>query len=379
MAVSYTSNLRLRIEEGITPDALYNLQRIDELGANLQVTTAANVELSSAEDVFIQPNNPASGGSGVGGLVQIGSSIQPIDLLDVYAKKLSFHQISEINFGTATLTGAYTIPWDRLDLDNADLSGLASLDAAILDSAPIKAATAHINNKSNPHEITASQLGTYTSGQIDALIEAKASIAALSSHTDSSSHVHGIDGNVVGTTDAQALSNKQIDADNNLITNIKNSNIAQEANIDGSKIYPQFGTHQIRTSGGIRLDGSTSYIVLDASAANQSGPVTLKLPSTYGQNGQVLTTDGQGNLSWQNPAGAAITQRTFYWEKTDGTELTINHGFNNKNLDITVRDQEDGELIYIPDINILDNNTILMVSSEPPSVSWQITIQAVVL
>lgn len=379
MATGYTANLRLRIEDGITPDALYNLQRIDELGANLQLTTAANVELSSAEDVLIQPNNPAQGGSGVGGLVRIGASIQPIDLLDVYAKKISFHQISEINFGTAVFTGSYSIPWDKIDLSNADLSGIPSLDSAIQNSPVIQAAASHINNKNNPHDVTASQLGTYTAGQIDALVNSKASIAALESHTLSSANVHGISGNVVGTTDAQSLTNKTIDADNNTIRNIKNANVASGANIDGTKIYPQFGSQQIRTAGGLRLDGATSYIVLDASASNQSGPVLLKLPATYGQNGQVLTTDGQGNLSWQNPAGAAITQRTFYWEKGDGNEKTIVHGFNNKNLDITVRDQEDGELIYIPDINILDNNTILMISSEAPSVSWQITIQAVVL
>lgn len=376
---SYTANLRLRIEDGITPDALYNLQRIDELGANLQLTTAANVELSSAEDVFIQPNNPTSGGSGVGGLVQIGSSIQPIDLLDVYANKISFHRISVFDLGTATLAGSFKVAWNNIDFSAADFSSIPSLDAAITNSPAIQAAAAHVNNKSNPHEVNASQIGTYTSEQIDALVEAKASIAALSSHTLASKGVHGISGNVVGTTDSQALSNKQIDADNNIITNIKNSNIAQTANIDGTKINPQFGSQQIRTSTGVRIDGATSYVVLEASSSNQSGPVTLKLPSTYGQNGQVLTTDGQGNLSWQNPAGAAITQRTFYWERGDGTEFTITHGFNNKNLDITVRDQEDGELIYIPDINILDNNTILMISSEPPSTSWQIVIQAVVL
>lgn len=379
MATGYTANLRLRIEDGITPDALYNLQRIDELGANLQLTRASNVELSSAEDVFIQPNNPAAGGSGVGGLVQIGSSLQPLDLLDVYAKQISFHRIDTIDFGTATLTGSYTIPWENIDFSDANLSEIPGLDSAIQNSSTIQAVIAHINNKSNPHDVTASQVGTYTSGQIDALVQTKASIAALESHTSSSSNVHGIGGSVVGTTDAQALTNKTIDADSNSIFNIKNSAIATTANISGEKISPNFATKQIRTSGGLRLDGASSYVVLEASSANQAGPITLKLPSGYGQNGQVLATDGQGNLSWQNAAGAAITQKTFYWEVEDGKELTVNHGFNNRNLDITVRDMEDGELIYIPDINILDDNTILMVSSEAPSLRWQIVIQAVAL
>lgn len=379
MATGYTANLRLRIEDGITPDALYNLQRIDELGANLQLTTASNVELSSSESVYIQPNNPSAGGSGVGGLVQIGSSIQPIDLLDVYAKSISFHQLTTFDLGTATLTGSYTIPWENVDFSDADLSEIPGLDSAIQNSPAIKAALLHINNKSNPHEVNASQVGTYTSGQIDVLVEARASIASLESHTSASSGVHGVSSNLVGTSDSQALSNKQIDADNNIITNIKNQNVAATANIDGTKINPNFGTKQIKTSAGVRLEGPSSYVVLEASASNQNGPVLLRLPSSAGQNGQVLTTDGQGNLSWQNAAGAAITQKTFYWEASDGNQLTIEHGFNNRNLDITVRDLSDGELIYIPDINVLDDDTILMISSEAPSLRWQIVIQAVAL
>ena len=37
------------------------------------------------------------------------------------------------------------------------------------------------------------------------------------------------------------------------------------------------------------------------SALNPSGSVTLTFPGTAGTNGQVLTTDGAGALSWTTP------------------------------------------------------------------------------
>jgi len=51
----------------------------------------------------------------------------------------------------------------------------------------------------------------------------------------------------------------------------------------------------------IRLNGSTSgYVEISAPAA--AGSNTLKLPTGNGTNGQVLHTDGAGNLSWSTPS-----------------------------------------------------------------------------
>lgn len=369
MATTYTPNLRLRIEDDLTADAVYNLQRIDELGAVFKLNTAASVELSSAEDVILQPNNPAAGGSGVGGLIRMGSSSQPADLVNIYA--------DEINFNNARLTGSYTIPWDRVDSSELDLSALTGLDTSISANSDVIASLSHITQINNPHSTTAAQVGAYTTSQVDALLSAKANLAVLELHTNASTGVHGLIGQVVGTTDVQSLVNKQIDAATNVITNLRDSAISEDAEINGNKINPNFGSKIIRSSGGLRLDGVSQYVTLLASAAFQSAPLTFRLPSSYGQSGQVLATDGLGNLSWQNSAGAAISQETYYWLDTDGTQFTISHSFNNKDLDITVRDTTDGELIYIPDINMVDNSTIILISSEAPSNAWQITIQGV--
>ena len=50
----------------------------------------------------------------------------------------------------------------------------------------------------------------------------------------------------------------------------------------------------------LKLNGSSSgYTAIDAPAS--AGSNTLVLPTTNGTAGQVLTTDGNGNLSWKTP------------------------------------------------------------------------------
>ena len=58
----------------------------------------------------------------------------------------------------------------------------------------------------------------------------------------------------------------------------------------------------------LKLNGSSSgYTAIDAPAA--AGSNTLTLPTTNGTAGQVLSTDGNGNLTWVDNSAAA---RYFY-------------------------------------------------------------------
>ena len=55
----------------------------------------------------------------------------------------------------------------------------------------------------------------------------------------------------------------------------------------------------------LKLNGSSSgYTAIDAPAA--AGSNTLVLPTTNGSAGQVLTTDGSGNLTWANDSGKLL-------------------------------------------------------------------------
>lgn len=58
----------------------------------------------------------------------------------------------------------------------------------------------------------------------------------------------------------------------------------------------------VEDSGALRLNGSSSgYVALAPAAA--AGSTTYTLPSADGTNGQVLSTDGSGTLSWATASG----------------------------------------------------------------------------
>lgn len=377
--ISYTPNLKLRIEDNMSVAAIYNLQRIDELGATFGLDETAATSVSSSEDVLIRPNNPAAGGSGVGGNVYVGIASQVADLVQINSAKVEFPKTSTINFGSAKLVGSYKIPWTNIDTSLGTVASFPDFQSAVASVPSIVTTVNHPGRSDNPHATTASQVGAYTTAQVDSLLAAKANLATVQAHLSATAGVHGLTGAVVGTTDAQTLSNKSIDATANQLRNIGDVSIASNAAIAGTKVNPAFGSQEISTSNQVKLTGPSNYFsAIRASRAVQTANLIFSLPSSYGSSGQVLTTDGEGNLSWQAAGGATvITQELYLWTTADGVEKIIHHGFNNQNLDITIKDLETNELIFVPDLNIVDNNTIVMLSSEAPATSWQIIIQGV--
>ncbi len=68
----------------------------------------------------------------------------------------------------------------------------------------------------------------------------------------------------------------------------------------------------------LKLNGSSSgYTAIDAPAA--AGSNTLVLPANNGSSGQVLQTDGNGNLTWVTPASDTNDTNSPSWciERTD--------------------------------------------------------------
>ncbi len=105
----------------------------------------------------------------------------------------------------------------------------------------------------------------------------------IDSHIGATSNVHGIISNIVGTTDAQTLTNKTINSDNNTITNIKNTDIKSNAEIDATKI----ANGSVNNTEFQYLDGVTSNI---QTQINNHGSNT----NTHGVAGNIVgTTDAQ--------------------------------------------------------------------------------------
>jgi len=188
---------------------------------------------------------------------------------------------------------------------------------------------------------------------------------------------------VVGEANTTTLTNKTIDANNNTISNIADTNIAAAAAIDASKIAngtisntefehlngvtssvvgiddtqtltnktltdPQVGTSILDTNGNelINVTATVSAVneVTVANAATGTAPTIsasgddtnidlnidpkgtgqivldgLKWPATDGTMDQILKTDGAGNISFANVDLATISTAT----TTDATETTL--------------------------------------------------------
>jgi hypothetical protein len=89
MAITLSTNLKLRISSDLTADAIYNLNKIDTLGAFNKSDTLGNLLLKATSNILIQPNSADLGGTGSGGSVIIGEEGSLISSLQVFSSLLS--------------------------------------------------------------------------------------------------------------------------------------------------------------------------------------------------------------------------------------------------------------------------------------------------
>lgn len=100
----------------------------------------------------------------------------------------------------------------------------------------------------------------------------------------------------VTTSDAATLTNKTISGADNTLSNIPNSATTATSSSTASTIALRNASGQTALKA-LLLDGASSGTVTVGVAAT-AGTWTMTLPSTAGSNGQALTTDGSGTLSW---------------------------------------------------------------------------------
>lgn len=90
----------------------------------------------------------------------------------------------------------------------------------------------------------------------------------------------------------------------NLTSNIVNADVSASAAIAGTKISPDFGNQLIRTLDGLQFEEGGWKTTLRAAQGGQSADIDFDLPNSPGINGQVLITNGSGELSWATVAGS---------------------------------------------------------------------------
>ncbi|RIV47185.1 beta strand repeat-containing protein [Flagellimonas pelagia] len=100
------------------------------------------------------------------------------------------------------------------------------------------------------------------------------------------------------------IANNAINSGRIINGTIIDADVNAAAAIQGTKISPDFGTLNVATTGTLASGNATITGTLSTTSTATIGANTIT--ATDGTNGQVLTTDGAGNASWQNTGPVAV-------------------------------------------------------------------------
>lgn len=209
MATTYTTNLKLRLDDNLTASARYNLQRLDALGGTYVIDSTDLLRIRSRGDIFINPESADMGGAGSGGTVTIGDVNSPIANLTINALNTNLttglslldqatggSKYLKIKYNSA-LTGPVDSTADRnlsFDLSGSDRSVVLGGDFGS----------------------TGGDLSLTLSGNTSLVLPTSGILSSLNG--------------------AEVLTNKTLDAFSNSITNLTNASISNSASIDYSKL-----------------------------------------------------------------------------------------------------------------------------------------------
>ena len=99
------------------------------------------------------------------------------------------------------------------------------------------------------------------------------------------------------------------------------------------------------------------------------------LPTQTGNSGKLLTTNGT-DASWLavNITNTVVAHEED-WLPADGASKLVPHNLGNSDVVVSIRDTADNTQIVV-DIQATNDNNVLLTSSEVPTSTWRVTVQA---
>lgn len=150
--------------------------------------------------------------------------------------------------------------------------------------------------------------------------------------------------------------------------------------VEGTDTELDFQTTSIITNlKSLALKSDTYSTSILPASSGQSEDLTFYLPPTDGTNGQVLSTDGAGVLSWVDQTsggggGGAANSTSATWSSADGATKTVNHGFGTRNVLVQVLDNDNDYQTIDVCVTRPNDNDILLESSSAPDGSWTVLL-----
>lgn len=209
MATTLTRNLKLRIDSNLTANSKYNLEKIDTLGTTFIVDTTDELDVRSKGDITIEPESADIGGSGTGGVLNLGTASHLLEQVNVYASELNVSSplslLDQAVGGNKYLAIRY----------KSDISGSVDTTAD---------RTLSIDPNGSDRSLVLGGDFTTAGGSLTLTV------------TGTTSLILPLTGTVATLAGNETFTNKSIDADANTITNIDNNDIKSSAGIVYSKL-----------------------------------------------------------------------------------------------------------------------------------------------
>lgn len=203
-----TRNLKLRLDSNLTASAKSNLEKIDLLGATFLVDSTNTLRIRSTSDISIEPESPDLGGSALGGTLSVGNASQ---------------YLTTIQLNTAQLDVTAPIGLQDQAVPAAQAKFLRlRYSSGLLDTTSDRVLT--MDPQGADRSLTLGGSYSQLGGSLTLTLTADSTLTLP------------IVGTLATLAGLETLTHKNIDADQNTITNIRNANVATAAGISYSKL-----------------------------------------------------------------------------------------------------------------------------------------------
>lgn len=415
MATTLTRNLKLKVDSNLTANAKYNLERLDSLGGIYLNDATETVQIRSITDISLLPNNASIGGSGTGGTIRLGQASQLLDAIELNANSVLVNNGLGLKDTATSSTGSLILKYKSdisgsidnsarslsIDIQGADRNLLMEGNLSLLGGNISFTGPSNVTLPTSGTLATLSGTETLSNKTISALSNtitnlSNSSIAAGAAISYSKLSLMGSIVNADISASA-AISYSKLSLNNSILasdlvgsipysklvlgTSIIDADISFSAAIQGTKILPNFGSQNIQTELAYRWYNGAHTTSLRQAASGQVASLTLYMPPSDGTSGQVLQTDGSGNLGWASVATQTSgNEMSAIWTSGDGTTKAISHNWNSRKVLVQVLDIDNNyKQIDIDSSTRPDNNTLTLAASEPPGGSgWLVLLKQII-
>lgn len=415
MATTLTRNLKLKIDSNLTASAKYNLERIDALGGTYLNDDTETVQVRSIGNIILLPNNSSIGGSGVGGTISLGQPSQLLDEIQLNSVSVLVNNGLALKDTALTSAGKLILKYKSdlngsldntarnltIDTDGGDRSVILAGNLSILGGSITLTGPSNLTLPSTGTAATLANPETFSNKTINANSNTILNLtnASIDSAADIDYSKLNLAGSIVNAdiSNSAAIAYSKLNLNNSILasdlvgsipyskldlgTSIVDADISFSAAIEGIKILPDFGSQDIKTQGKLTLSNGTHSTSLKAPPSGIVSDVTWALPVADGTNGQVITTDGAGNLGWASVAtGASGRELTAVWNTGDGASKVVTHNWGSAKVMVQLLDIGNNyETILADAVKRTSNNSVTLTASEAPGGSgWLILLKELV-